>query len=292
MSGPSPAGVSVVVVAYGKPEDLERCLRPLSGRYRLLVIDNSSDVRSAAAAAAAGAEYVDSGRNLGFAAAVNRALDLLGSGPDDVLLLNPDAMVEADGVDALAARLRAPGNDRLAAVAPRQHPWTGGVEQRVAWPFPTPAGVWADALGLGQLVERRSFLAGSVLLLRSAALADVGRFDERFFLYAEEADWQWRAHLRGWTVEVCEEIHAYHTGGASSVDPEVREVLFHSSFEALIRKWHGRLGWASARAASLVGALVRAGWRRGDERRRALHQAGLYVQGPMKAAAALGRGAP
>ena len=33
---------------------------------------------------------------------------------------------------------------------------------------------------------RETFLIGAVLLLRAEALDDVGPFDERFFLYAEE----------------------------------------------------------------------------------------------------------
>jgi GT2 family glycosyltransferase len=280
------ADVCVLVVAYGHADDLRACLAPLAGRYPLLVVDNSSDPECAAVAAQAGAEYVDLGRNLGFAAAVNRGMDRLDSSRD-VLVLNPDAVVDAPGVARLAACLGATGNERVAAVAPRQHGGPGQAH-RVAWPFPTPAGAWADALGVGRFLPRWSFLVGSVLLLRGAAIADVGPFDERFFLYAEEADWQWRAHLRGWSVRVCEEVEAYHAGAGTSADPVVRETMFHSSAEALLRKWHGRLGWTSARAATMVGALARAACRDGEERRLALCRAKLYLRGPMRAAAALG----
>lgn len=279
--------VTVVVVAYARADDLASCLRPLAGRYPLLVVDNSADPACRRVVEEAGGTYVAMAENVGFAAGVNRALDLLPVAHDHVLLLNPDAIVEADAVAGLAACLTAPGRERLAAVAPVLR-GDGGAPQRVAWPFPTPLGTWADALGLSRFRSRWTFLAGSVLLLRNAALADVGRFDERFFLYAEEADWQWRAHLRGWTVRVCPEASAFHAGGGTSTDAYVREALFHSSAESLLRKWYGGAGWTSARVATVVGALARAAWRRGPERARALERARLYVRGPRRAAARLG----
>ena len=283
-SGP---GISVVVVAYGHAEDLARCLDPLTDRYPLLVIDNSADAECRRVVEASSATYVAPGDNLGFAAGVNHALDLLAGRDDHVLLLNPDAVIRADDVTRLAACLADPGNGSVAAVSPVLR-CASGEHQQVAWPFPSPVGTWADALGLGRFAPRWSFLAGSVLLLRNGAIRDVGRFDERFFLYAEEADWQWRAHLRGWTVEVCREAAAFHAGGGTSADPVVREALFHASAEALLRKWYGPAGWTSARVATIVGAILRAACRRGVERTRALDRARLYVRGPRRAATALG----
>ncbi len=278
--------VSVVVVAYGFAPDLRRCLEPLAGSYPVLVIDNSSDPACAAAAEATGARYVDAGANLGFAAAVNRGLELVAAESDEILLLNPDAVVEPAAIARLGAHLLAPGNEKVAAVAPRQY-GRDRAEQQVLWPFPTPFGAWADALGIGHLPRRWSFLVGSVLLLRAGAIADVGRFDERYFLYAEEADWQWRAHLQGWTVSMCDDVEVYHAGGGTCVDTALRETLFHSSAEALLRKWYGAQGWSSARLATILGALLRALVRRGEQRRQALRRAQLYVRGPMRAAVSL-----
>lgn len=278
--------MSVVVVAYGHADDLARCLRPLAGAYPLLVVDNSRDPSCARAAEETGARYVAAERNLGFSAAVNMALHLLPS-RDHVLLLNPDAVIEAAAVELLVACLGAPGNERVAAVAPRQHGDPGTPEQQVSWPFPSPLRTWGNALGIGRLVPGQRFLVGSVLLLRNSALGDVGGFDERFFLYAEESDWQWRAHLRGWRVQLCDDASAYHAGGGTSTDPALREALFHASAELLLRKWHGPLGWTSARVATILGASARSVWRRGDDRKRELARVRLYVRGPCRVAAAL-----
>jgi GT2 family glycosyltransferase len=280
-------GVSVVVVAYGHADDLAQCLQPLAGEYPVLVVDNSQDAACAVVAAAAGASYFATESNLGFAAAVHLAFDVLASHDGHVLLLNPDAVIDSPAVATLAAFLEAPENDSVAAVAPRQF-GDHGVEQRVQWPFPTPVRAWAAALGLGGLVRADQFLVGSILLLRGDALRDVGRFDQRFFLYAEESDWQRRAQARGWTVRLCEEVAAYHAGGGTGTDHELIEALFHSSGELLFRKWHGSLGWQSARVAAIVGAVLRALWRRGEARRTALSRARLYLRGPHEVASRRG----
>ena len=56
---------------------------------------------------------------------------------------------------------------------------------------------------------------GACLLLRRAALAEVGGFDERFFLFSEEVDWCRRAADRGWSVVFTPRRECVHVGGAS-----------------------------------------------------------------------------
>ena len=68
------------------------------------------------------------------------------------------------------------------------------------WPFPSPLRAWLDNLGPGPDPARAAFVIGSILLIRAQALAEVGGFDERFFLYAEETDWQHRATQAGWQI--------------------------------------------------------------------------------------------
>ena len=58
---------------------------------------------------------------------------------------------------------------------------------------------------------------GGSVLMRPAYLADVGLFDERFFLYYEDTDLSWRGLSRGWRYRyvpeaVTRHIHAASTG--------------------------------------------------------------------------------
>jgi GT2 family glycosyltransferase len=280
-----PGDPDVVVVAYGAPELLDACLRRLEGRFPVVVVDNSSDPSVRSVVEDHGATYIDPGRNLGFGAGVNLGLDhFRGSGhagPGDVLLLNPDASIPPDDIARLHLHLRADGG--LAGVAPAQIDPVTGEQARVGWPFPTPTRAWLEALGLGRLGHRTDFLIGSVLLLRGAALSSVGPFDKRFFLYAEETDWQRRARDLGWEVALCPDAVATHVGAGTGGEQSERDVHFHASNERYLRKHHGPTGWLVFRTGVMAGALVRALVLPGDRGRRAAARFRLYLTGPLTA---------
>jgi len=279
--------VTVVVVAYGDPDDLGVCLGALEGRYPAIVVDNASSPATRAVAEGAGATYVDPGDNLGFAAAVNRALARCDLRRGDVLLLNPDAVVAPATVAHLAGALD--DGPTVACAAPAQHRPGTTAPATVCWPFPTPGGAWAEAVGLGRFLGDAGYVIASVLALRGEALLDVGGFDEGFFLYAEEADWERRATRRGWTVAYRPEVEATHRGAATDADPERRRVRFHAGVETYVRKWHGAAGWRSYQAATVLTALRRALLSRSAAQRRAsLRLARLYAAGPRAVAARAG----
>ncbi|MEV4773914.1 glycosyltransferase [Microbacterium sp. LWH12-1.2] len=270
--------VEVIVVAYGSPGLLRKALEPVSA-LPVTVIDNSSLSEIADLCTELGVRYRDSGANLGFGAAVNLALaDRLH--PDaDVLLLNPDAEVTPATVETLQRALH--GDPDLASVGPAQVDGDGR-PARVEWPFPTPLRAVTDALGLGAFARGPGFVIGSVLLLHAEALAQVGRFDERFFLYAEETDWAYRAHLLGWRHRAVPTVTALHRAGGTSSDPRRREAYFFASQERYFRKHFGASGWAVARLAGWVGATARAAVLRGERRIQARRRAAVYRLGPVR----------
>jgi glycosyltransferase involved in cell wall biosynthesis len=120
-----------------------------------------------------------------------------------------------------------------------------------------------------------------VLLLRADALAELGGLDERFFLYAEETDWQKRARDHGWDIAVAD-VRAEHIGAGTGGDPTVRETYFHGSMERFVRKHHGILGWAGFRAALIAGSAARAVVLPGDRGARARFRRHLYLSGPTR----------
>jgi len=276
--------VQVVVVAYHGPEQLARSLAGLERQFPVTVVDNSSSLEVASVAGHCGAAYVDPGANRGFASGVNIALNSIAAADADVLLLNPDAVISPPAVAELSRYLHGSEHERVAAVAPRLV-GSSHSEQRVAWPFPTPGRMWAEALGLGRLRAHGTFVVGAVLLLRREAIDDVGPFDERFFLYAEEADWQRRACVRGWTSSVCASAVAEHAGAGTSTDDLRRERLFHAAQETYIRKWYGRGGWWLYRVAACLGAGVRTLMLPRDRRKEAGRRTLLYFRGPRRCAA-------
>lgn len=272
----------VVVVAYGDPEMLEGALEELGEGHEVTIVDNSSAADTRALAMRRGAHYVDPGRNLGFGAGVNVALRSLaerGRADDDVLLLNPDARISAAGVETMHSLLHA--QDKLAVVGATQTEPETGDTVRVWWPFPAPSRAWLEAVGLGRLNRAHGFVIGSILLLRAEAIREVGFFDERFFLYAEEVDWQKRARDAGWDIRVAA-VSATHIGAGTGGSGEYREALFFASNEAFQRKHFGAFGWQSFRLAMIVGATVRGVVLPGDRGRNARRRRRIFLQGPAR----------
>jgi GT2 family glycosyltransferase len=241
-----------VIVAYHNTDDLKECLASL-GDANVIVVDNGREDEVKLLVEGRGGMYIRPNRNIGFAPAVNLALEKRDG--RDVLLLNPDARVTPLDIEAIQSVLLS--DHRLAAAAPRLSGPDGSL-QRVEWPVPSPREAWVEALMLRWLfAPRRVFLMGAVLMLRHEALSDVGPLDERFFLYAEEADWQLRALLRGWRVQLANCVTAQHEGARSSETRRLQEIRFYRAASLFAHKWYGRNGWVAMRIAALISALLR-----------------------------------
>lgn len=282
-NGPRTGQPEVIVVAFGAPELLRAALEPVTG-MTVTVVDNSSNAGIAALCGELGVRYIDSGANVGFGSAVNIALTDRQLPGADVLLLNPDARIDPDQISVLHAALR--GAPDIASVGPAQVD-DDGHAARVEWPFPSPLHAWLEAIGLSRLQRGPRFVIGSVLLLRAEALDQVGGFDERFFLYAEETDWAYRAHLLGWRHTAVPAARATHTGGGTSGESARRELHFHASQERYLRKHFGAAGWQVARFANWAGAMARAAVLPDERGRQARRRAALYRLGPVRVEARL-----
>ena len=275
--------LEILVIAYGSLEMLRGALEPVRG-LPVTVVDNSSLPEIKALSEGLDCRYIDPGRNGGFAAGVNMGLAHRSIPGADVLLLNPDAVIDVEAVHDLHKALLASAD--LASVGPRQ------VDEhcqpvRVTWPFPSPWGTWLDALGLSRLRPTSQYVSGAILLLRAEALDAVGGFDERFFLYSEEADWAYRARRAGWRHAVIDSVTAMHAGGGTSSDETRRQAHFHASQERFLRKHYGAVGWQVARAGQILGDAVRSAIRRGPERDRLRARLALYLKGPALVEASL-----
>lgn len=196
--------VRVAVVSHDAEGYLGRCLDALratewDGALDVVVVDNASSDGSAGVAEAHGARVVRNATNAGFGAACNRAMADL-DGVDAVALVNPDAFVTPGWLQPLAEALAVdPG---IGAACPKILFLDGRVNNTGTvldgrlngrdrgWGDPDdgrwdePGEVWG--------------WCGAAVLLSAAYLRDVGRFDERLFLYYEDIDLAWRGRERGW----------------------------------------------------------------------------------------------
>ena len=175
--------------------------------------------------------------------------------------LNPDVDINATAIRDL---VRVAEGAALALAGPAvASPW--GTSSQGKRGFPGPR-VWLEETvrGAGRRERSRAYAPGDVQdsdWLSGACLAvrrDLGlRFDERYFMYFEDADLCRRARQRGLRVGVCPSVTARHASGWSLRDPLVqrRGVEFARSALAFADS-----AGVSSRAMTLAG-LVRFGSR-------------------------------
>lgn len=60
------------------------------------------------------------------------------------------------------------------------------------------------------------YIMGASMLVNLDVVVDVGLMSEVYFMYSEEADWQYRAKLKGWRLMVAKESLVVHLGSAST----------------------------------------------------------------------------
>jgi glycosyltransferase involved in cell wall biosynthesis len=170
-----------------------------------ILVDNGSKDGSAAAATARfrQIELVRPHSNLGYAGGANLgALRALG---EIVLFLNPDVRLAPGCLAGLQDEFRDP---RVAVAGPRLNLASHGVDRgNTIDPFGYPTG-GSEA---GPL-----YVPGCALATRMESFRELKGFDERFFMFAEDVDYCWRALLRGWQIRVSRRGAAYHQGGGST----------------------------------------------------------------------------
>jgi N-acetylglucosaminyl-diphospho-decaprenol L-rhamnosyltransferase len=252
--------LDVVVVTYESARHLPQCLAGLPAGADVVVVDNASRDDSADLAQYLGARVVRNPANLGFATAANQGARL--GRHDLILFLNPDAAFDPASLERLAAAVEV--DEGVFAAGPRlRRP--GGGEQQAWWPFPSASATWIEALGLHRLRPAAPgpdgsvpFVVGACLLMRRRHFEGLGGFDERFWLYGEEADLCYRAAQRGWTVRYVPEVAAEHVGGASGhAIGSLAFEHFQRGTEHFILKHHGRLALLAHRLGLLTGSLLR-----------------------------------
>ena len=98
--------------------------------------------------------------------------------------------------------------------------------------------------------------------MRRQVYEQVGGFDEKFFMYAEESDWQLRIRQAGWQIAFTPHAQVEHLAGGSGAARGARIIMNPLVFESLDyyeRKHHGLLGLLSLRLAMVIGCALRFG---------------------------------
>jgi GT2 family glycosyltransferase len=250
----------------------------------IIVVDNASTDASADAVENAFADVVlvREKRNLGFAAATNRAA--AEAHGEFLLLLNPDARLLEGALarlmDCMAARPQA------ATVGPALV-YPDGRTQAAAFCFPGVIQVALDLFPVDRLMDSRlngrlhhsptprqiDHPLGACMLIRRSAWDDVGPLDEGYFMYLEEVDWCRRAQARGWEIWYVPSARVvHHAGSATRKEPGA---MFAQLWRSRLRYYQRHHGPMFNR---LIHVLVRVGLAVGASRGAATASVRQLVQ--------------
>jgi GT2 family glycosyltransferase len=231
----------------------EQTLRPAE----VIVVDAGSADASVAAATAAGARVVHA-PNEGLGFLYDRGVEAAAA--DYVLLLNNDVALEPRCLELLAAALDA--DEARFAADPTQLDWDGGrvIHARTTLARGRLVREYLPGLHLDPVVPAGSVVPtvcanGAAMLVRRSLFAELGGFDETFFMEWEDLDLCWRAWARGHPTVYVPEARVRHRVGAVTGE-HVRTRRGVSSHHNLVRFALKCLP-PSAAARLLLGELLR-----------------------------------
>ncbi len=221
--------VSVVIVTYDALPWIERSLESVRGHETIVVDNGSSDGTVAFVRERFPETTVLEQGNRGLAAGWN--LGMRHANGEWFLILNADAWLTEGALERLVEF--AERRPDAAVVGPRLLNLDGSLQRSVRG-FPTVWRLATEYLFLRKLAPRSralnafyaggfahdevreaEFLLGACMLVRRAAVDQVGELDEDFFLFSEETDWHYRFRQAGWQVLFFPGAECVHVGGAA-----------------------------------------------------------------------------
>lgn len=170
-------------------------------------------------------KYIFNGANLGFGKAHNLVMRKAVDEAPYHLVLNPDVYFDENVLEALYQKME--NSPDVGMISPRIL-YPDGATQYLCKLLPTPLDLFGRRfLGGTSWAERRNehyelrasgydkpmnipYLSGCFMFLRTSVLREVGFFDERIFMYIEDADLTRRIHQRYQTLFFPEVVIYHH----------------------------------------------------------------------------------
>lgn len=231
--------LSVIIISFNTCDLLKECLHNLEKAcqgilYETIVVDNGSKDHSYEMVKRdfPFVKAIQTEKNIGFGPANNVGFRVAEG--DYFLLLNSDAFPQEGTILEGLKRMRA---DPQIGYAGCRLTNPDGSLQPSARMFPTFLNIILEQSGLAEKYEHSKFfgrynrtwdnphntaevdwIPGAFVLTPKQVIAEVGGFDERFFLYFEEVDLCRRIKAAGYKVVYWGDLSAIHLGGKSSTN--------------------------------------------------------------------------
>lgn len=252
--------VTVVTVTHHSEAVIGSCLRSID-KIPVVVVDNASDDATCdrVQQVAPQALIIRNAKGVGYGNGANQGLAKVTS--EFALLLNPDAVVQPDTIEQLI--LAADRWPQVSLFGPLVYASNGKIE-------PSHNVLLWDRRRYGVRKNESSIvgdtsvqhLSGAVVLVRMAAVHQIGGFDPRIFLYYEDDDFCLRLSQAGHRLLLVPAAKVFHVGGGS-VRPSAHyywEKFWHMAWSRLYfeQKWHGQSAMLALACRQFIGDLGKA----------------------------------
>lgn len=266
--------LSIVIVNWNTCDLLAECLRSIDRTVRsadelsveVWVVDNASTDASVTMVHSqfSWVKLIENAKNVGFAAANNQAIRKASG--RYVVLLNSDTVIHPGALATLVNFME--GMPQSGACCPRLLNADGSL-QHACHPMLTPGREFWRLLFLERVWPRATYpleawdntqphrveaIKGACLLLRQAALAQIGLLDERYFMYTEEVDLCYRLHMAGWELWYVPQAAVTHLGGGSS--RQIAEEMYVQLYRSKLQFYRKFGSDREAQRAKLLYALA------------------------------------
>lgn len=211
--------IAVILVAYHSQEKIKELQRRISSaEEKIIVVDNDKE-------------------NRGFAGGVNKGIRIaLKEKYSHVLLINPDLDITPQEIKKLAT-------NKADIVGPilkfqRGHEWIYDHGGKINWFLGRTGHFESHEAKIDSYENDIDYISGACMLVSVKVFEKIGLFDERFFMYFEDADFCLRAKKTGFSVGVNSEVIVEHqiSEHRYSRNTKKLEYLLQSNL-TFINKW-------------------------------------------------------
>ncbi len=263
--------MSIVLVCWNNKAYLDPCLKSLyegglKSSFDVVVVDNGSTDGSQQMLAEKYPDVmlIQNEGNVGLGKASNQGIDATNG--RHVLLLNNDTLINGPALDVLVEYLDE--HPEAGATAGKLLNPDGSFQSGFA-PFSTLLEEFLIVTRIGELlwagypshgdaneIKETGWMSSACLLVRRAALDQIGLLDESYFIYGDEADLQYRLNRAGWKVVFLPNSSIIHFGGRS-MDRWKRRKMVYRGKMMFYKKNYGFLSTLLLRLMFFVMSLLK-----------------------------------
>ena len=212
--------ISIIIINYNVLGYLESCIESIynsdiKSEFEVIIVDNNSPEPINISYNEDNLRIIQFDTNLGFAKAVNHAIDK--SKGSEILLLNPDTLVHNNTVQYLSDYII--NNIKVGVVGCKVVFPSGKYQLSSKRHFPTIGIILTKLFKFDKILSKNKYfgkynytylnhndlafvdsISGACMMFKREVFNDVGCFDENFFLYFEDTDFCYRALKKNYKV--------------------------------------------------------------------------------------------